>query len=338
MLHEQEAVPGWIVMPDEVEAKIAEWQSSHPDIVSVETETQHCGLKVFAVTVTDRSGDDASKKSMFVHVPHAHEPGATAGCMDFLNALITGAHLDGRPFELDREQALREVLITIIPDANPDGRSRAPVRYWDGSLYDKDEFACFMRGKDRRTGGMWKRLDLWSSRVETDHPDDIGVVYEQVSDHEYAEPNRTHRSSLLKLFKRHTAMRPYDLLLALHQTSFGGLESNACAIMPCIQDELPPDIQARNREFCDRIEVAWREAGATDVKPAIPLNYTGVQREYFVRTWGDTYRRMAAVITEVENNAPRTPPLQQMRLCEAPIRAGVAYLLEGSDTAMDHRP
>ena len=329
MLHEQENVPGWIVMPDEVEAKIGKWQRSHPDIVSVKTEMEYCGLEVFAVSVTDGSGDTADKKKMFVHVPHAHEPGATAGCMDFLNALITGSHLDGRPFELDRIRLLNDMLNTIIPDANPDGRSRAPVRYWDGSLYSLDEFLCWMRGKDSKTGKPWKRVDLWSSKVEQDYPDPIGIVYEQVSDHEYAEPNRTHRSSLLKLFNRHMAMHPYDLLLALHQTEFRPLPSNTSAIMPCIQDELSPDLQARNRALCDRIEVAWREAGATGVEPAKPLSYENEQREYFVKTWGDTYRRMTAVITEVENNDPRTPPLQQMRLCEAPIRAGVTFLLEG---------
>ena len=332
MLHEQSDVPGWIVMPDEVEARILEWQARHPDIIRVETERQYCGLNVNAVSVTG-GGDGAEKKKMFVQVPHAHEPGATAGCMDFLNAVITGRHLDGRPFELDRERVLREILITVVPDANPDGRSRAPVRYWDGSLYGIEEFLLFMRGKDRHSGKMWARFDLWSTKDEPDHPDPVGIVYEQVSEHEYAEPNRTFRSSLLKLFNRHMDMHPYDLLLSLHQTDFVGLPANAWAVMPPIQDELPPALQAANRAVCDRIEAAWREAGATDVKPPAPLGYTGEQREYFLTTWGAAYRRMVVVISEVENNQPRTPPVQQMRLCEAPIRAAVGYLLERKDTA-----
>ena len=148
MRHEQRDVPGWIAMPDEVEAKVLEWQEAYPDVVAVETERQYVGPNVYAVTATDRAADPASKKKMFVHVPHAHEPGATAGCMDFLNTIITGRHLDGRPFELDRDEVLRKTLVTVIADANPDGRSRSPVRYWDGSLYTNDEFWAWMRGTD----------------------------------------------------------------------------------------------------------------------------------------------------------------------------------------------
>ena len=32
-----------------------------------------------------------------------------------------------------------------------------------------------MRGKDRSTGKPWKRVDVWSSKVETDHAADSFV-------------------------------------------------------------------------------------------------------------------------------------------------------------------
>ena len=327
MLHQQHPVPGWLAMPDEVEAKVLEWSENHPDVVSLDSVTQHVGLKVHAVTVTGPGGDLAAKKKLIVHVPHAHEPGATAGCMDFLNALITGQHFDGRPFELDREQALQQTLVTVIPDCNPDGRSRAPVRYWDGSIYTNDEFWCWMRGKDRETGKMWKRLDLWSTRVETDHPDPIGIVYEQVSDHEFVEPNRTHRSSLWKLFRRHMDRHPYDQMVSVHQTEFQKSPYNAMVILPCLHDELPPERQACNRALGERIVAAWRDAGAKPMPDIKPLGYTGEQRAYFVKTWGEVYERMTICTTEVQNNNPRTPPAKQMLFCERGLTAAVDYML-----------
>jgi len=329
LLHEQSSIAGWIAMPDEVEAKILEWQDAYPDIVSLETVTQYVGLKVYAVTVTGAEGDPARKKKMIVHVPHAHEPGATAGCMDFLGALITGEHLDGRPFELARDQVLRDALVTVIPDCNPDGRSRAPVRYWDGSMYTNDEFWAWMRGKDRETGKMWKRLGLWSTKVETDHPEPVGIVYEQISDHEYVEPNRTHHSSLWKLFKRHIARHPYDQMVSVHQTEFQNSPYNAMVILPCLHDELSPERQAQNMALGEAIVEAWREVGAEVIPDVKPLGYTGEQREYFVNTWGTVYETMTIATTEVQNNNPRTPPEEQMLLCETGIRAAVAHLLTG---------
>ena len=57
--HHLPDLPGWIAMPDEVEAKVREWQNGYPGLVSVETQRQYCGLDVFAVSVTGE-GDLAS--------------------------------------------------------------------------------------------------------------------------------------------------------------------------------------------------------------------------------------------------------------------------------------
>jgi len=317
----------WIVMPDEVEAKVLEWRERHGDIVSVESVRSYVGLPVYAVTVTDLTTPSEGKRKLVVHVPHAHEPGATAGCMDFLNALIEGAHLAGRPFGLDRRRVLEGALITIIPVANPDGRSRAPVRFWDGSRYTNDEFWCFMRGKDRATGKPWKRLGHWSTRVETDYPDPVGIVYEQVSPHEYVEPNRTTLSSLYKLIASHRARHEYDLILSVHQTEFVNSENNCMVILPCLQDELPAAVQARNKAVGEAILAAWVEAGGRPLTEIKPLGYTGEQRQYFIDTWRDLYEVSSCATIEVQNNNPRTSPEQQMQLCETGIRAAVAHLV-----------
>lgn len=317
----------WLAMPDEVEAKVIDWRESHPGIVAVESVRSHAGFEVYAVTVTDLSKPPGDKRKLMVHVPHAHEPGATAGCMDFLNALIEGEHFQGQAFELDRERLLDEAMITVIPVANPEGRARAPVRYWDGSQYTNDEFWCFMRGKDRETGKMWKRLGHWSTRVETDHPDPVGVVYEQISEHEYVEPNRTKLSSLYRLVASHRARHEYDLIVPVHQTEFVNSEDNCMVILPCLQDELSPEMQGRNRAAGEAIVAAWKDVGGRAREAVKPLGYTGEQRQYFIDTWDDLYDTSSCVTTEVQNNSPRTPPEQQMRLCETGIRASVEHIL-----------
>jgi len=326
MLLPQPTVPGWLSMPDEVDAQIAQWLRDFPGLVVDDPERQFRGRMVHAVTVAG-PGPAADKRRMIVTVPHAHEPGATAGCMDFLNALLTGRHLDGRPADFDHAAALAGALVCVIPDANPGGRQRAPVRYWDGSLCPNEDFWCYMRGRDRHTGKMWKRLDLWDDRVETDHPDPIGIVYEQLNEHEYAEPNRTVRSSLLKLFDRLTARYQHHALVDVHQTEFEKNPWNAMVILPCVHDELPPERQAANVRLAGSIVNAWKQVGGLVCPDVRPLGYTGEQRAYFVRTWGQRYHRLAVCITEVQNNTPRTPPAQQMRLCSAALQGALLGLL-----------
>jgi len=318
----------WLVMPDETEQKFLEWRETHPDIVHLDTVTQFTGHKVYAVTITDKSIPPERKKKHLSDVPHAHEPGATAGAMDFANALITGKHLDGRPFELDRERVLKEVLVALIPLANPDGRSRAPVKWWDGSRYSNEEFWCWMRGKDKKTGKMWLRLDEWSTRDYPDHPEPVGIVYEQVSEHEYVEPNRSNRSSLLKLTHMLLERHGFDQMLALHQTEFPKSEHNCMVILPILQNELPPPIRDYNAEWAEEVIEAWRRVGGNPVPEAKPLGYKGEQREYLLRIWGEMSRKIPRLTSEVQNNNPRTPPEMQLRLTEVALRTSIQRLLK----------
>ena len=185
-----------------------------------------------------------------------------------------------------------------------------------------------MRGRDRATGEMWKRLGLWSTEEETDHPDPVGIVYEQLNDTEYAEPNRTARSSYWRLLEQIRAIQPLDQSVPLHQCGFEGLEYKAVILLPVLQDELPPEIQSRNTALSDAIVAAWREAGAGPVPPGKPLSYTGQQRQYFVDLWGNFYQDTAAATSEVENNSPRTPPAEQMRFSEIAVTAAIGHLLK----------
>ena len=244
-----------------------------------------------------------------------------------MNELLTGKHLNGEPSDIDRERILDQVIVSVIPDANPDGRSRSPERFWDGSRWSNDEFWCWMRGKDRETGKMWKRLGLWSTRMEKDHPTPVGIVYEQISDHEYVEPNRSKRSSLFRLVKLLRDRHEYEQMLSLHQTEFVNSEYNCMVILPTLQDELSEERQRYNREWAEEVVEAWGCAGGNPVPESKPLGYKGEQREYFVRVWGDLYHKVAVITSEVQNNNSRTPPEMQMRLSETALRASVERLL-----------
>ncbi len=321
--------PAWISRPDEVNAQVRRWQEEYPEIFLAENRRQFAGWPVWALTVTDRSVDDAGKHKLMIFKPHAHEPAPVAGQMNVINQLLTGETFDGRPSEFDRERVLRECLIVFMPDANPEGTARAPVEAWDGSEYTNDEFWAWMRGPDPDTGLMWKRVDIYDDREEEVLPTRRGIVYEQIDEHRFVEPNRHHASSLFQwifeLFRRHD---DWSMMLSLHQTEFVNSPHNAMIILPCLYDELPADLQRYEREWAQEIVDAWGQVeGANPIPEIKPLNYTGEQRQYFVDRWGDLYQRVPIITSEIQNNSPRTPPVLQQRLNEVAIRVSVERVL-----------
>lgn len=314
--------------PDQVEALVELWRRRHPDLLEVEAITQYTGRPVFALTVTDRSVPADRKRKMMVFKPHAHEPAPIAAQMNVVHQLLAGKTLDGASGALDRERILAETVLTFLPDANPGGTARAPVHFWDGKLFSNDEFWAWMRGVDRETGGMWKRVDLWDDRIESPLPTRYGIVYEQIGEHERVEPNRHHRSTLFRWIFRLRERCHWDQMLDLHQTEFVGSPHNAMVILPCIIDELPAAIQDYSRAWSKEILAAWRPVeGANPMPKAEPLGYTGVERQYFVDRWGEVYADTPVITTEVQNNSPRTPPALQQRLCEVAIEASIARLV-----------
>ncbi len=323
--------PAWISHPDEVDAKVAQWSADHGDIFLAESKTQFAGRPVWALTVTDRSVDDAGKAKAMFFKPHAHEPAPIAAQMNVISQLLTGRTLDGQPSEFDNERVLRECQLVFMPDANPDGTARAPVEAWDGSKYSNDEFWCWMRGEDPETGEMWKRVDIFDDREEENLPERIGIVYEQIDEHHWVEPNRHHSSTLFRwIFELLDRHEHWDQALSLHQTEFVNSPHNAMMILPCLFDEQPPEIQRYEREWAEEIVAAWSELeGAHPCEEVRPLGYTGQQRQYFVERWGDLYHRLHIITSEIQNNSPRTPPALQQRLNEVAIRTGIERLLAG---------
>lgn len=317
----------WLAKPHQTEPQILRWQSDYPDVVELDIIEQYVGLKAYAITITERSTPADNKGKLIFAIPHAHEPAGTVACMNFINQLLTGQHLDGSASDIRNKEAILErCVLSFIPDANPDGRSRSPVDYWDGTRYSNDEFWTFMRGRDPETKKMWKRMGRWSIREET--PETIGIVYEQVSEHEYVEPNRDFGSAYFRLIKRIGEKYGYGRWIDLHQTEFQNSKHNAMIILPLVQDELPDHIQAANVLWADEIVKRWGEAGAEPRQESKPLSYTGEQAEYFRTAWREFMPMIPKITTEVQNNNTRTSPPMQAKLQEIAIRTSVELLLD----------
>jgi hypothetical protein len=320
-------VDAWISHPDDVQAKVREWQESVGELLHVDALVQPTGRPVFALTATDPTVPEEAKRKLLAFVPHAHEPAPTAACVNVLNMVLTSRGLDGAEAPFDAAEVRRKLLVTFIPDANPDGTARAPVERWDGSQYTNEEFWAWMRGPDPQTGRMWKRVDLFDVRQEESLPERIGIVYEPISEFGYVEPNRHPRSSLMRHLKALTRARRYDALLDLHQTEFERSDRNCMVILPTTYDEQPKARREEEMALAQEIVSAWREAGGRPIEAIKPLGYTGEQRQYFVDVWGPYCQTHAIVTSEVQNNNPATPPAQQQRLSEIAIATTMKRLL-----------
>jgi len=283
---------------------------------------------VWALTVTDRSVPDGPKRKAAFYKPHAHEPAPIAAMMNVMSQLLTGRTLAGEPTELDRDRFLAETLLCFMPDANPAGTAAAPVMAWDGSQYTNEEFWAWMRGVDPATGKMWKRVDLWDDTKEEVLPTRYGIVYEQISEHEYVEPNRHPRSSLMQWLNRLREQHAWDRWLDLHQTEFENSDRNCMIILPAAMDEQPPERQEIERSLAEAILQAWSDLpGGRPIMQAEPLNYTGEQLQYFLNVWRDIRQTCNLVTTEIQNNSPLTPPALQQRLNEVAIVTTVEHML-----------
>ena len=319
------AIP-FLARQAQLEAKIAEWRETAGERLQVDWVTCYQGCKVYALTLTDPSAPLEGKRRHYFAQPHAHEPGTTAGMIDVIEQLVTGRDLAGEPTELDIDEALAKTVLTFNPIGNVQGRERAPVPYWDGSQYTNDEFWCWMRGEDPdRPGQMWKRLDLWDTREEK-APDPVGIVYEQIDEHRYVEPNRSHLSSYFRLFFEMDARFGYECMLSLHQTEFVN-SSHDCMILLPLAGLAEGAILETNRAWGKHIVAAWGRAGYRPKPEVAPLGYTGQQADYFRRNWGELHKRMNIITTEVKNNAPDAPPDLQLKAQSIAILESIRRLL-----------
>ncbi len=319
----------WISRPDEVDALVEQWADAFPQYLRAEAKTQYSGRPVWALTVTDHERDNDDKPAAMFYKPHAHEPAPIAAQMNVISQLLTGQELDGTATALPREEILANTVLCFMPDANPAGTAAAPVEVWDGTQYTNEEFWAWMRGIDPETGKMWKRVDVWDDTVEDPLPLRYGIVYEQVSEHEYVEPNRHRRSTLMQWVFELRTRRQWQRMLALHQTEFQGQMDNAMAILPCLYDKQPAELQEIEAAWARRIVEAWATVpGGRPKQEIAPLGYTGQQRQYFVDLWGDMYQDSAILTSEIRNNSLLCPFQLEQALNEQVIEVTVAELLD----------
>ena len=319
----------WIVKPDKVKERVIFWQKEYPKYLEVATNREPTGYEAYCLTITNKSIPSDKKEKLFISVPHAHEPAGTAACIEIINQLLTGKTLAGQKISLKIEEVLKRIVLTIIPDANPDGRARAPVEYWDGKKYTNNQFWCYMRREDPdNPGKMWKRTDIWDKRKEKSYPNPIGIVYEPIDRYRYVEPNRSWESSLFKLYFEMAKKHRYSYWLDLHQTEFGNSKYNCEVILPTSHLDAPSNIQRKNERWAEIIVNAWKEYGANPKAKSEPLCYTGVQKNYFVKCWKDIQTKISMVSTEVQNNNKRTPPKIQKKLQEIAIRRSLEMILK----------
>ena len=310
----------------QLEAKIADWTEIAGRMLRVDSIASYSGHKVYALTLTDPAVPLERKRCCYFSQPHAHEPGTTAGMADAIEQLVTGKDLAGNATRLDIEKVRAKTVLTFNPIGNPQGREAAPVLCWDGSKYSNDEFWCWMRGEDPdHPGTMWKRLDLWDTRVER-HPQRIGIVYEQIDEFRYVEPNRSHVSSFFKLFFEMDKRFRYERWLDLHQTEFVKSAFNCMVLLP-IKGLAEGDILAEDTAWGEQIVAAWTKAGYRPQPKPVALGYTGEQAEYFRKNWGDLHKRMHCISTEVKNNSPDATPEFQVKTQAIAIEETIRRLL-----------
>jgi hypothetical protein len=319
----------WVAYPHQVDAKVAAWQQRFPEYVEVEPLRQYTRHKVHGITVTDKRVPPEGKRCHLFFVPHAHEPAGTVACMSFINQLLTGKHLDGCPSTLLRETILRRTVLTFIPDGNPYGRARSPEPYWEGQHFTNEEFMGLVFGTDALYWTRFKRVARWSTREEV--PARLGLVYEQINEDEYVEPNRGDPSaSLVRLVGRLRETWTYDQVLSLHQTEFEGYEEgeNCMIILPERQPELSEERQAYNLQWAQELIEGWAEVGG---RP-IPLREgrgrgSRVHRQSPVIAWDDLQQAAPMLTVEIQNNSPQTPHERQLLLMEVALWRSVERLL-----------
>jgi len=316
----------FIAKPAELEEKIREWKRAAGGKLQVDSLTSFSGHEVYALTLTDPNVPVVGKRRHYFAQPHAHEPGTTAGMADVIEQLVTGHDLRGQPTTLDVEKVLATTVLTFNPIGNPQGREAAPVLYWNGVDYDNEQFWCWMRGEDPNyPGRMWGRFDVWDDR-EVEAPDPVGIVYEQIDEHRYVEPNRSHLSTYFKLFFHMDSEFHYECWLSLHQTEFVRSEHNCMILLP-LEGLAEDEVLEADWSWGVAIVDAWRAAGFRPVPSPRHLGYTGDQARYFRENWGDLHKRMNIITTEVKNNARDATPEFQMDTQVVAIQASIERLL-----------
>lgn len=298
------------VFPNEIDLLANTVRALNTDLAQVQGFDQVGGRTAWAFTFGNETGG-GKKRRLFVSRPHAHEPAGTAACAELIRVL---SGLDDRWRDW-RDQVLSHFIITLMPDANPQGSQRAPVKFWDGSRFPNAQFFLWMFGESGdQIGERFPRVACWDKR-EVTPPALLGIAYEQIDDFVFVEPNRDYRSTFFKSFFELDKDFHYDVWLDLHQTEFVNSDRNAEVHLPTCLDDLPAEMQMRHRYLADAIHARWQKEGAFPKDaPVVPYRNNDTQRTFLNQVWRPISERMVHLVTEVQNNNVRTPIAMQVHL------------------------
>lgn len=315
------------VTPDEVDGLVGELETMDEPGLDVRAFQQHTGRNVYALTFSDPEYDDAQKQRLFVSRPHAHEPAGTAACTELVKTLAGYRDYADRNGEW-RQWVLENFVVTLVPDANPGGSQRAPVKFWDGSEIPNEQFFLWMFGESGDTPGeRFPRVDTWDSR-EVTPPALLGIAYEQIDAHTYVEPNRDHRSTFFRSFFECDAIHHYSVWLDLHQTEYVNSDRNCHIALPTMFDALPQELREQHRVLGEAVHARWAREGATPFDhPLASYQNNQVQRDFLARVWAPISGRMVHLVTEVQNNNVRTPVGTQVRLQLAAVLETMGWMV-----------
>lgn len=303
------------VTPDEVDQLVAELEALRCPNLCINRFPQFDDRTVYALTFTSAEGDRRPRKRLFISRPHAHEPAGVAAQTELAKTLAAWGPYGARNREW-RQWVLENFVVTLVPDANPSGSQRAPVRFWDGSYCDNRQFYLWMFGESgEKPGERFPRVPAWDMR-EVTPPALLGICYERITEHVYVEPNRDRRSTFFRSFEALDKIHNYQVWLDLHQTEFENSDYyNTEVFVPVCIDRLDPPSQEKCRSLGNAIINRWQNDGGQPVRIIPPLYKNNPQQaRYLVDAWLDLCQRVTHVISEVQNNAPRTPPALQVRL------------------------
>ncbi len=323
----------YCVFPDEVESFVAAIKGA-PEL-TVDVFSQYSGHLVYAFTLTDPNISRSEKQAMFVSRPHAHEPAGTAAMVELARALLG----DGIYHDMDdmwRKDILSRFVITLVPDANPFGSHRAPVKFWDGSEIPNEKFFLWMFGESgEKAGQRFPRVAHWDKR-EVTPPALLGIAYEQIDAQTYVEPNRDYRSTFFRSFFELDKRYKYDVWLDLHQTEFINSDRNAEVHLPTCYDDLSDELQAKHRALGEALHRRWRASGAVPKdKPQVPYRNNDIQRNFLTAVWLPISSRLVHLVTEVQNNHGKTPVSNQVYFQGVAMLETLDWMVHGHENTLN---
>ena len=314
----------WLSQPEEWQPLFRRWHREFPERTRLHVWPQMGGQEVVALTIGRADvlagGAEPPPFRLLAAVPHGHEPAPTAAAVDVASQLLRGTHVDGSPSALPAETILASGLVTLLPDTNAQGRSRAPVRCWDGSTYDNPTFWKYAFGI-AADGERFGRYPEW--RLSEHRPLQVGVIYEQIEPDVYVEPNTSRRSTYARATDELFGQYRYTHLLEMHQH-----EWPEAPLLSADFEALPAGEQEHVLRWAGRLVAEWRAVGVEpSARPAIP--YRGQPRQqFFLDFWRGRCPGMLRLNSEVRNNrlepgggVEETPLARQFRTALAPLEA-----------------